>query len=95
LIGTWQLYGLLYDVDIFDIGTIVTDMYFTNYGKGVPNNQTVTLNTYFHMLNHIVPRGNRIGVGFVLYNGNYAQASTDFNVLFEYGKTSSITFQTL
>ena len=92
---TWQLYGLLYDVDGFDIGIIATDMYYTNYGAGLPNNKTVTLNTYFHMLNHVVPKGNRLGVGFVLYNANYAQASTDFNMLFVYDQTSSITLQTL
>jgi len=92
---TWQLYGLLYDVDGFGIGIIATDMYYTNYGAGLPNNKTVTLNTYFHMLNCVVPKGNRLGVGFVLYNANYAQASTDFNMLFVYDQTSSITLQTL
>jgi predicted acyl esterase len=87
---TWQVYAMLYDVDALDIGEIITDMHFTRYGAGNPNNQTVTLTTSFHMLCHTVPQGSRLAVGIVFYNAAYLAANTDFSAAFVYDRNSFV-----
>ena len=88
---TWQIYGMLYDVDDLDIGTIISDMFYTNYGTGRPNNQTVTLSTSFHMLCREVSVGRRLGVGLTLYNELYTTASQKLSVAVNYGNGSWIS----
>ena len=88
---TWQIYGMLYDVDDLDIGTIISDMFYTNYGTGRPNNQTVTLSTSFHMLCREVSVGRRLGVGLTLYNAAYSQANTDFSIALVYDNSTWIS----
>jgi predicted acyl esterase len=92
---TWQVYAMLYDVDALDIGEIITDMHFTRYGAGNPNNQTVTLKTSFHMLYYSIPAGHRLGVAIILYNDLYLPANRNLTVAMEYGTNTWVSIPTL
>jgi predicted acyl esterase len=93
---TWQVYAMLYDVVDLDIGEIITDMHFTHYGAGLPNNQTVSVSTSFHALFHAVPPGHRLGVAVILYNELFLPANQNFTATLTYTSDSwvSIPFLT-
>lgn len=86
----WQVYAVLYDVDAFDVGEIITDAYETAWGSG-GGNVTLTLTNSFHMLCHDVPAGHRLAVGVVLYNAMYTNPNTDFNVVFFYDNETYVS----
>jgi predicted acyl esterase len=89
----WQIYAVLYDVDLLDVGEIIADSYVTSWGSsGANTNSTpVTMTTEFRMLCHDVPAGHRLGVGVVLYNSMFTNPNKDFGVSFFYDNETFIT----
>ena len=89
---SWQLYAYLYDVDIFGIGTLMTDAFYTNYGTSIPS-QEVYVAADMHSLCQRVGSGRRLAIGFDLYNGLYTQSNSNssLQVTMFYGEDTFLT----
>ena len=66
----WQTYGYLYEVDEWDIGTLIADSYWTCWDNCPRPGQTLE----FRTICRAISKGSRIAVGITLYDNLYEPA---------------------